>query len=640
MPTTHRGIVIVHGVGEHARGAYLGSFVEPLARYLKTINRNAARAGEVWLEVDADQADRTSWATLHLTDPDDPANAEEWHIREAWWHGAFRPSAAQTVLSWAVVAGVVLSCVTVKNVLLRNLVRTVVPDFEHNADFVRSRFGRWLTRSELQGRPAAGDPPRRLPPQGEGVWAVPGARWWKAILDAVIWLAFCFGYSVLALVALLALVPFYLLLLNPLAIFFPAQVGKLQRALVNGLVNSIGDQQAVTSRLFALAGTSNEVASALWPMICAEGIVDRAHRKPGFTGFKSVTVVAHSGGCVVSYDAIAGHQVQKWLAEPPPAGFSCPQRINWVTAGSGLNLAWRMRRASDAAFWRPISRVNWLNIYARYDPIPQGPPPDELVTQVIAPRLPDGSVNALVNPPYVNLRVANTDLPTGDHTSYWQNQEEVLSRVVHMIRDDRLAARALDPQVTDVPADTFKSLSKNVVASVAAGERHRNRVVVTPAAAGVILTVIGALLVGFSREIGDWVLGAKNLQVSFFGWSGSIHRLQVGGHELGNVVPEKVWGVPLTNVVVGVAAVLLASAVIYQAAQLGASLAGWVANAGGGARLGKVGLAVVVLVLVVTTIIVAGLAASGVLWALWVLLGLLGVFFAWLGYLVVRYRLR
>src|SRR5690606_39587287 len=59
--------------------------------------------------------------------------------------------------------------------------------------------------------------------------------------------------------------------------------------------------------------------------------------------------------------------------------FPRPGRINWVTVGSGLTLAWNVRfgkGAADRALWqRPLDRVNWLNLYARYDPVSQGPAP-------------------------------------------------------------------------------------------------------------------------------------------------------------------------------------------------------------------------------------------------------------------------
>src|SRR5262249_30381146 len=129
---------------------------------------------------------------------------------------------------------------------------------------------------------------------------------------------------------------------------------------------------------------------------------------------------AHSGGCVVSFDALAGEEVRRWMAGDPPG-----RRITWVTVGSGLNLAWRMRprdKASDRAFWerRIDGYVNWIDIFARYDPVSQDGAPDG------TPLLDRGNMvgdilGAEPNRPFVGVRVVNEDWPLTDHGGYWWN---------------------------------------------------------------------------------------------------------------------------------------------------------------------------------------------------------------------------
>ncbi len=142
----------------------------------------------------------------------------------------------------------------------------------------------------------------------------------------------------------------------------------------------------------------------------------------------------------------------------------------------------------DRAFWRPINgHVNWLNIYARYDPVPQGAPPRDMVEALVGPDplLNGGPMGA--RPPYVNLRVANEDFPATDHNRYWDNPEEVFSRIVHVIADGSLANAPIDPDrhsclphgvPGDPPADVSSyvgSLPLPPLGAPAAGGSHPGR---------------------------------------------------------------------------------------------------------------------------------------------------------------------
>lgn len=462
-PVVRRGVVIVHGVGEQGRGDYIGSFVEPLASFIA----DGCGSENVSITV-RNEADASAWATLSIRGD---ARDEEWHIREAWWAKNFRPSASRTVLFWAVIAGLTIMWATWRSIFVRAVARLA-----HNYQQMS------LSRDDLMGRPVErdSDGTLHLPPDTkQGLWVAPQTLPGKAILDALVWLFICLVYVVGAIVLLTLLVPLYLFLLLPLSFVAPGPVVAVQRKLAGLIVSTIGDQQAMTTRRFALAGASNEVAQALWWMLSKDGLARSKRTIDGFTGYETVTVVAHSGGCVVSFDALAS-QVKQWMLDPElPAGVSRPKRVGWITAGSGLNLAFRMRRTKDSrehAFWhRPlVDFVNWVNIYARYDPVPQGPPPADLVSTLLRD---DGLLNRSsdARPPYVCLRVVNDDFPGSDHSGYWRNRVEVMSRVVGLIADSDRASRELSPQASAIPVTLAGSLDASIRDNADPNAMRRNR---------------------------------------------------------------------------------------------------------------------------------------------------------------------
>lgn len=561
-----RGIVIVHGVGESGKGDYIDSFVEPLAAYLG----EAIGFDRVTVEArNAVDPSSISWATLHLHDTAG-APLEDWHIREAWWTRSFSPSSGQGVLWWGIVAGLTLLWSTFRNVFLRNFLRTFNLRYDRNA----------LSRADRRGRPLTAPGGTEPPEIQQGLWLVAGAPFWKAALDAVIWLVITLAYAGIAAIGLLIIVPLYILLLSPFTAVFPGPGSAIQRKLVGILVRSVGDQQAMTTRAFALSAASDEVARALWPMLAPEGIRSRHRDDPTFTGFTTVSVVAHSGGCVVSFDALAT-QVRGWLGEALPVGLSRPLRINWVTAGSGLNLAFNMRRKKDPrerAFWerRLDGFVNWLNVYARYDPVPQGPAPSAMLDLVAGPDPWIGAAPAGgTRPPYVCLRVVNDDFPGTDHFGYWTNNEEVLSRLVAVIADDSLAANPIDPQRTAFPVTASPLLDGAIQQSVARSRAHRRNVLFRQLPLYLGLGAFLAFLF-WASNLGAWALGNE----SFLG----LEPANIGGHRLENIVPNEVGAFDFTSyrdLVVGaviIAFVLLTASQLVQLFFV--RLGGWVRDGG------------------------------------------------------------
>lgn len=480
-----RGIVVTHGVGHQRRADQLSTVIEPLLAFLG----QSLGHGNVHLTARTgpdEEGVATAW--ISLTKPGCEEAEEEWVVREAWWAESFRPSTSGTIITWALRAFCHHIHATFRVVFWRNMRRAV---------------------------PRISNPP----PQGNGVWAgdTPGAV--RAALDAVVWVFIMLGYLALYLVGLAIVIPVYVFLVLPFNRILPARVRSAQLALINLLTSGIGDQQAMTHRRVAVAGAANTVARALWYFVSPDRPKDRHTKELPY--YDTVTVVAHSGGCVVSYEALARGDVRRWLRE----GFA-GRRLTWVTVGSGLNLAWNMRarrKARERAFWSRSLReyVNWIDIYARYDPVPQGEPPQGMVRGLIGEE----------PVPYRSLRVANSDWPFTDHSAYWGNREEVMSRIVHAITDSRLARQPLD-ELADGSYATH-ALGDPVKGAVEGTPRHRSRVTRNRILTLLAICVGGTMLLAFGTDVGRWVTGRRNELLGLSWPQLSVRR------GLGKRVPER-----------------------------------------------------------------------------------------------------
>jgi len=157
-----------------------------------------------------------------------------------------------------------------------------------------------------------------------------------------------------------------------------------------------------------------------------------------------ITIIAHSAGCGVSYDVLAEGGV---VAE---AAAKSPKRLTLVTCGSAMNrLFWLSSESDTSPFTRRLSReplasaitgvataaapkaetpealqarFYWLDIYARMDLVPAGPP----VAEVLA--------MAKIDPCQLKRRpVINEDDLLRDHFGYFRNNDLVAPRLIRAI---------------------------------------------------------------------------------------------------------------------------------------------------------------------------------------------------------------
>jgi hypothetical protein len=413
-----RGIVVVHGIGQQERGGFFDTFVEALVAFLaKGIGHEHVRMQGRAVIGDGGIA----VAVIRLSASGDDRE-EEWTVREAWWAESFRPGPSATVLAWGLRAFWAFVWALLE--ALRRNVRDTW-DVACGGAARKNRSSVWRTATAM--------PDRNAP--------------WQAIFgvgNVLVWLVTTIVSLIAFLLGGVLTLLLYALLLLPLRALLPSALGQWYLDLTNLLTLNVGDQQAMTQRRVAVAEASDVVREALWPFLAPEGPRSRG------TTYETVTLIAHSGGVPVTYEALVSDEVRGWLSSTAENDSPAP-RLTWITVGSGLNIAWRMHagwKARDKAFFaRRLydpddktvpDRVNWIDMYARYDPVPHGPPPPALVDALM------GKATASKRP-YVEVRVVNDDLPLTDHGAYWWNFEEAMSRMVYAIIDSRLGTCALDP---------------------------------------------------------------------------------------------------------------------------------------------------------------------------------------------------
>ncbi len=345
-----RAVFLVHGVGEHKRGQFLEAVLEPLMRFL-----------------------RTSFADPHVTVHQRPANGpahatieflnERWEVWEVWWTQAFHAQTGQRVLLWAYRALALKA--------LRFLAGTL--------PFYRTR---------------------RTPPTTHPVYQGPPITYGGVVYDIVVGLSLTM-ILVLAYIPLLLLASvLYVLSLLPAWLFFPRLLRVAVVKLASYVVQGPGDQ-------YALMFTETAAAAAQQPFRDVLGLyfdpsrTDRRH-------CDSATVIAHSAGATLAFATLSDPVLWRtWTGTSEP-----PVDMTLFTVGSSLTVS--DDNVPNHPMWQTSlpQRITWVDLWARYDPVPQGPPRRQLAQRV---RGPAGH--------FFTVRVVNMDSPFSDHTEYWANHE-------------------------------------------------------------------------------------------------------------------------------------------------------------------------------------------------------------------------
>jgi hypothetical protein len=299
---------------------------------------------------------------------------EEWIVTEAWWARSFVPTSLMDVWWWAFKGGPIWA---------RTFWKTLILGF----------------RRDFRGDDTIADEPWQTPVyerKARGrlarfVDVLIGFPWWL-----VGFVAYTLGWLIVLLLLVLALLP----------------IDLIRKPLLTLLIGYLGDQVANTHNVLARESTSSAVLNVLEPWFEDEA-------------FESITVLADSGGAPVAFHALTSRTMHRWVKTFAGKHQKAPA-ITLYTTGSGLNAAYKLGK--DGEYWKqrqfPPGAVRWIDLWSQYDIVAAGPV-DTAIAELSQPA------------EHVDLRVSGRDNPIQDHGSYYENQEEVLARILHGILRNR-----------------------------------------------------------------------------------------------------------------------------------------------------------------------------------------------------------
>jgi hypothetical protein len=407
----HRhGVVVVHGQGaDRARGGFLASVANGIAGTLEQHGGSVERRLEL----------RGLARAAFTVEPPagSSAAARRYEFIEAFWDDAFPPPRPAVVYRWALVDG------------WRQ---------------VGSTMRGWLTDPANDRRGGDAREGERLP------------------LPPMVRVA----YFLQVLLLRLLLVVGYLAWVPVVGVLFVLSIlagtpGLRMWGLWERAASALQSLDPFMSKV--MGDSQMYVEDGMWAA-SARGVLEAAVieqlRDPGI---ESVTIVAHSAGCGVAYDALlegraipqALDQLGEGVAGADRGDGLRPTRLALVTLGSAINrYHWLSERGGttfarryaertldgrvtglaspeaarmngalpEAEQQRLRERFFWLDIYSRLDPVPAGRLRDEAIER------------AAVHACQVKHRqVINLDNPISDHGSYFSNRGLVVPRLIRAI---------------------------------------------------------------------------------------------------------------------------------------------------------------------------------------------------------------
>ncbi|MDD5339370.1 MAG: hypothetical protein PHG35_08215 [Dehalococcoidales bacterium] len=402
-PGSH-GVIVIHGIGDNMkRGDLLADLTNSLADALME-SRSHGKDPKIRRDVNLDGTPPS--VTLNITSP--TGEKAIWVGKEAFWDDAFPAPKAANVLWWLLKQN------------LRNQIKFIFEGITKdpaNDGFINQKDMKYERKRH------------------------PGQRLWTAKKYQKVSCSKLSFKSLLLSLGLFLLVPFtYLGLFFVWLCHYLPSVGplesilKLIRKLDPFLSNSLGDVEKYIEH-----GVWSGNARARLENIVIAMLNDQ------YGEVKDITIIAHSMGCVVTYDTLAeGGRVAEEVKRLEVLGKG--KKISFVSVGSGINQVFRLARKSSSyaqeQFKRPLAKeitgyeeggkkqnqtledkFFWLDICARRDPVPAGNMTDDIVKQ------------ARIDPEQQikRRRVICTDNIMFDHMSYWANKDIVIPRIARAI---------------------------------------------------------------------------------------------------------------------------------------------------------------------------------------------------------------
>ena len=393
------GVIVIHGISDNEqRGEFLASVTNSLADSLLESPSGHGTDSLAYsvIKRELDITSDPSSATLYIRAPD--STEAIWVCKEAFWADAFPAPLASSVLHW------------------------LWPQIGSQLRYAWEGFWRDPANNE-EYRPEGRQAPEKSP-------------WRTYAFTNCVYRAELLAMGLL-LLTLSVVVPVALFFIWPLywmpRLQFLAHFLDWLHKMDPFLSRSLGDVRRYIEHGMWSASARGRLESI---------VIDMLNEK--FGKVEDITIIAHSMGAVVAYDALGeGGRIAQVVEQLGASGKR--KKLTFVTIGSGINQVFRMVRKSNLyaqmQFRRPLARqitgfepgtgqksaslqerFFWLDIYARFDPVPAGDLDDEIIEQ------------AQVHKDQVKRRrVINLDNPVRDHSYYWKNRALVMPRIARAI---------------------------------------------------------------------------------------------------------------------------------------------------------------------------------------------------------------
>jgi hypothetical protein len=449
----HVGIVFVHGIGTQEAGATLLDWGSKIIGLLLDARAMQKAKGDPVIAVELDPGPSESrYIELQLpeakTDAGHVVPEQHWVMAEAWWAQRVRPPAFGEMAEWLGPRGAIKRIVmamlprgrTEHDPRMRPAVEVKPLVRERNENrLLWEVIGRRTTKpvvkeSGIIGSIYGRERERPIPIVSGGGNALSDVGTLLTKIGA--------GLYFQAISALILVVYGALRSIEKILPIGPLRNGTLTRPIDRFMLDWFGD-------VYVLLRDPAQAASVRGRLVDA---LNDLHAND----CKSVVVVAHSGGAIVSYMTLADEQ-QKQL------------RVDrLITLGEGLNIAWRLTAGddgvADANTKRRYNRLyddmlqirpdlKWDDFWASQDPAPVGvlSPPDAAPDPVPGaapdtgsdlppvPTISDTSLGRIHSHAVWN-RLSFSE----DHGTYWDNDEEFLIPMVRLLDQNPPGAKMFE----------------------------------------------------------------------------------------------------------------------------------------------------------------------------------------------------
>ena len=402
---TH-GVVIVHGIGDQLPGDTLADFSKALCDMLinSTVDSPNGRIPPE-IQLKSDVSGSPSSVTLQITSPNGKEKAT-WICQEAYWNDAFPAPPPTQVLWWGV------------NHNLGEQFRSLLKILRDpsNEKLPSERETEKEEAKRKSGVKNAGS--IRLARRAKAPIVVKSSSVSGAALIILVPLT----YGLLGAIWLLHFIPS----IGPLD-----KVVKWIRKLDPFISSGLGDIARYVDHEIWSANARARVENVVIGMLQKREI-------------KDITIVAHSMGAIVAYDALTeGGNIAQAVSQLVETD---RKKITFVSVGGAINRVLTLISSpglpkakhrtdkeikfNDLQIPRPLAKIitagdkfYWLDIFARRDPVPAGPVSDDIIAK------------AGIDPvkQMKERMVINKDSLIYDHVTYWENKELVMPRIARAI---------------------------------------------------------------------------------------------------------------------------------------------------------------------------------------------------------------